>query len=81
MTFSGKLTTNYAAELTVASQIRRLKDGLTIINLDLGFDWYKGDHCPRFKCALFMFNHTIFEFSIYNVNHVDDDDLEYQTYK
>ena len=80
MIISRKLTKNYAAELEAFLKYRKFKDGFTLIECQCSADWYKGDHCPRFTVALRLCNLTIFEFSIYNVNHVDDD-LEYQTYQ
>ena len=70
-TIWGKLNKNYAWELSGFHFYRRFKEGITTSFLIEG-DWYKGDHCPRFSIFLVLFNFTIFEFTIYNIHHVEE---------
>lgn len=68
---STKINENYAAEFTALSQYQSINDGLSVIEFSCNFDWFIADHNPKFEVSLRMFNYTIFEFLIYNVNHVD----------
>jgi len=71
MTSGGLLNYKYGWELTIFRKLRDLNDGLSFINLDIDLDLYKGDHKPSFNFHIILFNYTIIEFLIYNVNHTD----------
>jgi len=73
MTTSTFINEDYAMELTILYRYRDLADGLSVIEFDCNFDWYHGDHCPKFNLSLRLFNWTIFEFNIYNRHHVVDE--------
>jgi hypothetical protein len=70
--FSIKLGKNYAMDLCVFYQYRSFKDGLTVINADVNFSWFKGDHNPQFFVRFALFNHTVFDFTIYNIHHFEE---------
>ena len=73
MTLATSINEDYAMELTLFHNYRSLSDGLSVVEFDCNFDWYHGDHCPKFDLSLRMFNWTIFEFNIYNRHHVEDE--------
>ena len=68
----GKISQNYAWELAGFYKFRPFSDGITFLEFQLETDWYAGDHNPRGTLALRVLNFTIFEFEIYNRNHVED---------
>lgn len=70
---SFKLSKNYALELVLLDKIGKYKDWLGLISFACNSEYYKADHCPMFNCNFMLFNVNIFEFSIYNVNHIEDD--------
>lgn len=74
MTTGSKISKNYVWELTLLYKYRSLDDGLSLFEFKSDIDWYDGDHCPKADISLRLFNWTIFEFNIYNVNHADDSD-------
>ena len=51
-------------------RIRTWSDGITFVELMINLDTFIGDHNPQFKFGLIVLNHVVFEFNIYNVNHV-----------
>ena len=69
--WSRKITKNYALELSGFHLIRRLKDGLTGLEVTLNWDRYKGDHKPQATFMVVVLNLKIVEINFYNVNHVD----------
>ena len=69
--FGTKLSDNFAWEISLFHFMRKFSDGLSLFQFSLDFDWYKGDHNPKFSLMLIVINTVIIEFSIYNVNHVD----------
>lgn len=73
MTASIIINEDYAMELTLLHRYRDLADGLSVVEFDCNFDWYHGDHCPKFDLSLRLFNWTVFEFNIYNRHHVEDE--------
>lgn len=72
LSFWGKLGQNYAWELSLFHKFRSFSDGVTILETQTEIDWYKGDHNPQGTVALRVLNYTIFEFQIYNKNHVEE---------
>jgi hypothetical protein len=69
--FHGIIDNNYGWELELFRKNRELKDGFTTIDLKINFDQYVADHNPRFEFSLTLFNFNIFDFSIYNVWHLE----------
>ena len=74
MLLATTINEDYAMELMLLHRYRSLSDGLSVVDFDCNFDWYHGDHCPKFDLSLRLFNWTIFEFNIYNRHHVVDED-------
>lgn len=70
MIWSKKLSKNYALDISILRPIRSILDGLTGIEFEVNCDWFKADHCPKFNIILIICNFIIFEFEIYNVNHI-----------
>jgi hypothetical protein len=68
--FSGKLSEDSAMELSGFHKIRAFSDGIDYFKFDMTSDWFVGDHNPQFGIVLTIMNFVIFEFRIYNVNHV-----------
>jgi hypothetical protein len=76
MTLATTINEDYAIELTLLHRYRDLSDGLSVVEFNFNFDWYKGDHCPKADLSLRLFNWTIFELNVYNRHHVEDDEDE-----
>jgi hypothetical protein len=72
MILTTTINEDYAVELTLLHHYRDFSDGLSVVEFDCNFDWYDGDHCPKFDLSLRLFNWTIFEFNIYNRHHFVD---------
>jgi hypothetical protein len=71
---SFKLTKNFAFEFNFLYSVRKFSDGVDWLDFAIDSDWYRGDHNPQFGVKLTILNLIIFDFRIYNVNHVEDDD-------
>ena len=69
--YSTKISKNYAFEMSSLHFVRSFKDGVTFFSYEIDSDFYKADHNPKFGAMLVILNFVIFEFRIYNVNHVD----------
>lgn len=72
MFFGFKITKNFAWELSLFHLIRKFLDGISWLNFQVESDWFEGDHNPQFEVILIILNVVIFEFRIYNVNHVEE---------
>jgi hypothetical protein len=72
--FSTKLSKNCAWEINFFQFFRKFSDGLLLFNIEINWDWFKGDHNPQFSFFLVLINTIIVEFRIYNVNHTEVDD-------
>jgi len=68
-----KLSKNYAWELGFLYKFRDFSDGIDWVDLKINFDKFKGDHNPKFNVLFAVCNFLIFEFCIYNVNHVEEE--------
>jgi hypothetical protein len=71
MIYGFNLTTEYALDFGLFYKVRNFKDGLTFFEFILNLDLYKADHNPQVRCALVIFNFTIFDITFYNVRHYD----------
>jgi len=65
-------TKNYHSDIVIFHKFRDISDGLSCIEFNVNFDWYKDDHNPHFSIFFALFNITIFEFTICNIHHVKD---------
>lgn len=72
MFFGTKISKNYAIDFQFFEKFRSISDGIDFFGFKLGIDWYKSDHNPKFNIFFCLFNFLIFDFMIYNVNHVED---------
>lgn len=72
ISFHNKINANYGWELNFLYSPRKLSDGLTVFNHTINFDWFKGDHKPSFEWTLEILNWYLFEFQLYNLNHLDE---------
>lgn len=61
-------------ELCMFHKLREFSDGLTLIDFDVNYDKYIGDHTPKFEVLLVLFNRVIVDFSIYNIYHADHEE-------
>ncbi len=68
----GFVFSNYAWEFSGLRFVRSFSDGLIFFEPRINLDRYRGDHSPKFEIYLILFNFMIFEFSIYNLNHIED---------
>ena len=66
-----KISKNYAFEWQLFDTIRTLDDGITFIDFSMNLDLYKSDHKPSTEIGLMVLNTIIFNFTIYNINHID----------
>lgn len=66
-----KISKNYAFELALFLHIRYSNDGVTFFDFTNNWDRYEADHNPKFISHLAILNWTIFELSIYNINHAN----------
>lgn len=74
MFFGGfRISKNYAFDYMLLHKFREYKDGITFLNVELNLDLYKGHHNPQFTFAFYFFNFTIFEFTIYNIHHIEEE--------
>lgn len=64
----------YSWSMDFLRWIRAGEDGITFFELSCVLDLFKADHNPRFAIMLVIVNLKIFEFEIYNINHVEDED-------
>lgn len=64
-TFYKSLSKNYALEIVLFKKIRNYSDGLSIFELTMNWDRYKGDHSPRGEFFFLLFNIAIVECNIY----------------
>lgn len=70
ITFNIKINKKYALDILLLHFLRSFKDGLSLLNLNVGADWYKGEHNPKVIAHLVALNITIIEISIYNLGHI-----------
>lgn len=71
MIYGFDITKNYALDFGLFYKVRNFKDGLTFFELILNLNLYKADHNPQIRCALVIFNFTIFDITLYNKRHYD----------
>lgn len=69
--FHGMIDDNFGWELELFRRNRDSKDGFTTVDFKINFDKYEADHNPRFELSLVLLNFLIFDFSIYNVWHLE----------
>jgi hypothetical protein len=69
-----KITKNFAWELGFFYLLRDFKDGIDFIDIGICLDLFKNDHKPSFRVGFVLFNIMVFEFNVYNVNHMEDTD-------
>lgn len=63
----------FSWELILFHKIRNWNDGLSLFDFTIDLSWFKGDHQPSYGFHLVVWNYTICEFRIYNVNHVEEE--------
>ena len=62
----------YGWELVLLHKVRDWKDGISFFEFVMNLDRFVADHNPRFEVRLSLFNWTVFEFSVYNIHHMED---------
>jgi len=67
-----RLSKNYAIDWSFLRKIRNFSDGISFFEFNCNLDLYKSDHNPKINIHLMLINIMIFEFEIYNVNHVEE---------
>jgi hypothetical protein len=73
--FSHKITKKFALDFTAFHLLRSFKDGITFFEFDVNLDLYEQDHNPKFRIVLIALNFKLFEFEIYNINHVHSGEI------
>lgn len=71
MIYGFDISKNYALDFGLFYKVRNFKDGLTFFELIFNLDLYRADHNPQIRCALVIFNFTIFDITFYNKRHYD----------
>lgn len=71
-----KVSRNYAVDYAFIHFVRSYHDGIVFFELNFNIDYYKADHNPQTVISLTVLNFTIFEITVYNVNHVEHDEDE-----
>jgi hypothetical protein len=71
MIYGFNVTEQYALDFGLFYKVRNFKDGLTFFEFIFNLDLYRADHNPQVRCALVIFNFTIFDITLYNVRHYD----------
>ena len=71
MIYGFDITKHYALDFGFFYKVRNFKDGLTFLELILNLNLYRADHNPQIRCALVIFNFTIFDITLYNKRHYD----------
>lgn len=66
--------TKFAMEICCFHRYRGFDDGISFVEFNLSLDLYRADHHPRFVFFFGILNFTIIDFSIYNINHLEDDE-------
>ena len=74
--FTKKITSKFALDVMLFYKLRQFKDGIDFLNINISFDRYEADHKPSFQFMIVVFNFTIIEFDIYNVNHLLEGDVK-----
>lgn len=69
--FGGKIGDDYAWELDLFYKYRDFSDGIDFFEFKMGLDKYPCDHNPKYEFCLRILNVTMFEFSVYNLWHMD----------
>lgn len=64
----------FAWELVLFHKIRDWSDGVTWFEFVYNVDRFVADHNPKYDLHLIIANITIFEFNIYNVYHVEEEE-------
>ena len=75
--WGGKVGDDYAWELDFLYKYRDFSDGIDFFVFKCGLDKYHCEHNPKFDFSLRILNVTIFEFSIYNIWHMDNENSPY----
>jgi hypothetical protein len=70
--FSGKITKNYAWELSSFYKNRKFGDGITFFECNINWDRYLADHTPKFNINIVVLNIQLIDFSIYYIWHRDE---------
>jgi hypothetical protein len=68
--FSCKIGKSYALDIVMFHPLRSFRDGISLLNVIIGVDWYKGDHNPKVLFHIIILNATIIEINLYNTRHV-----------
>jgi len=69
ITFSCKMGKGYALDIVMFHLLRSFRDGVSLLNMNIGVDWYRGDHNPKVIFHLIILNVTIIEINLYNTRH------------
>ena len=67
----GKINKKYAWEIALFYKLRQFKDGIDFFEFNIGLDLFEGDHNPKFRLLLIIFNFTIIDIEVYNMFHID----------
>lgn len=75
--FYGKIGVDYAWEVDLFRKYRDFKEGLTIFSFTIEYNKYMADHNPQFQIMLIICNYKMFEFTVYNVWHIENPQSPY----
>ena len=67
--FHGMATKKYGWEVALFHKVRKFDDGLSLFDFKLNWDRFDAEHSPKIEFYFGLFNYTILEINIANVNH------------
>lgn len=74
MNINGLINRDYGWEIALFNKIRQFEDGLSIFEIIMNWDRYKGDHSPKFEFSVIILNVIIIEANISYPHHRDDEE-------
>lgn len=74
MNIGSKISKNFAFELEFLYFLTSFSDGIDWFEFHMVSSWCKVDHNPSHSIGLTILNFLIFDFRIYNIHHIKDED-------
>ena len=68
--WSFKVSEDYAIDVMLVHKFRDFSDGVTVFVPMINLDLYRSDHNPKLEISLAIMNVYVFQFELYNVNHM-----------
>ena len=82
MNLHGKITKNYSWEIDLFQKWNMFSEEIDIVDFNIIWKRWYCDHNPQLNFYIRLFNFTVFDFTIYNIWHVDRSESPfYERYK